>query len=109
MACQPNYFGSMQAVQFAQEDLSVTGFEPAYQVNLYDREPRGPESAHNATEAWRITGAKDADEVLRWVHGRNPAVFTVFAEISDVDGLRYLAFVAGFRPSREVRGLPAGV
>lgn len=99
----------MKAVQFAREDLSVTGFEPAYQVNLYDREPREPEGVNDAAEEWRITGAKDADEVLRWVHKRNPAVFTVFAEISDVDGLRYLAFVAGFRPSREGRGLPAGV
>jgi len=96
----------MEAVQFDRDDLSVTGFEPAYQVNLYDREPREPSGLNDATEEWRITGAQDADEVLRWVRGRNPAVFTVFAEISDLDGLRYLAYVAGFRPTREARGVP---
>ena len=93
----------MEATKIARKDLSVLGFEPAYQVSLYDSEGSVPDDAR---EEWRITGARDAAEVLRWVSERHPVVFTVFAEVSDLDGLHCLAFVAGFRPSREARGVP---
>ena len=93
----------MEATKIARKDLSVLGFEPVYHVSLYDSEGGVPDDAR---EEWRITGARDAVEVLRWVNERRPAVFTVFAEVSDLDGLACLAFVAGFRPSREARGVP---
>lgn len=92
----------MEASKIARKDMSVLGFEPAYQVSLYDSEGSVPDDAR---EEWRITGARDAVEVLRWVNDQHPAVFTVFAEVSDIDGLPCLAFVAGFRPSRESRGV----
>lgn len=93
----------MEATKIAREDLSILGFEPAYQVSLYDSEGSVPDGAR---EEWRITGARDAAEVMHWVKERHAAVFTVFAEVSDLDGIRCLAFVAGFRPSREARGVP---
>ena len=94
----------MEATKIARKDLSIVGFEPAYRVSLYDSEGSVPDDAR---EEWRITGAQDAADVLRWVDERHPVVFTVFAEVSDLDGFPCLAFVAGFRPSREARRVPA--